>query len=136
MNIPKALLAVFVFVVAFTQCAQLSAQPDRRRVPRVVYKAPNNDSVVDLTGKNTLTFEWKGQPTPGGGRQSYRFRLFKGFEYGAIVTKEVDRDAYSVDVPAEKFESGATYSWQVEQRDASIMAWSLPDRWSFKVMKK
>ena len=65
------------------------------------------------------------------------FKLIKGFKYDFIVSEELGQDVYSIDVPADKFEDGVTYSWYVEQRDASKNIWSRHDTvWSFKVIKK
>ena len=114
----------------------LFAQSEKTRVPRVAYLSPERDSTVDLTGKNSLVLQWKNQPAPGGGREAFRFRLYKGFDYNAIVSQDLKQDVFSVEVPADKFEDGATYSWHVQQRDASSMSWSLFDTWTFTVSKK
>ena len=126
-----------VSILLMTMCAvSVYGVSDRQRVPRVRYILPEDDSTVDLTGKESLTFSWKGQPKPSGGRRTFRFSLYKGFGYGAVFTKDLDRDVYSVGVPADIFEDGAVYSWSVKQRDASNMFWSLFDSRSFKVVKK
>lgn len=108
----------------------------RDMVPRVSYLSPDDDSVIDLTGKSNLTFRWKNSTTPGGGRDSFRFKLIKGFDYDFVVSENLGQGIFSIDIPADKLEDGATYSWYVEQRDASLMVWSWHDRWSFKVLKK
>lgn len=105
-------------------------------VPNVAYITPDNDSVVDLTGKQGLTFRWKNQPVPGGGREAFRFRLVKGFGYNFIVSENLGQDVFLMEIPADKFEDGTTYSWYVQQRDASLMVWGWHDTWSFKVIKK
>ena len=114
-------IAVFmmVCVISIAAIGIASAQSERTRIPRVDYLEPNNDSVVDLTGKTALTFRWKNSTTPGGGRQAYKFGLYKGFEYGAIVSQNLKPDVYSVEVPANLFEDGATYSWHVQQQDGA-----------------
>jgi len=109
----------------------------RSDVPNVQFLLPDDEITIDLTGKPGITFKWKNAPVPGGGRDSYRFKLIKGFKYDFIVSEELGQDVFSIDVPAGKFEDGATYSWYVEQRDASLMVWSRHDTvWSFKVIKK
>ena len=114
----------------------LFAQSEKTRVPRVAYLSPERDSTVDLTGKNSMVFQWKNQPTPGGGREAFRFRLYKGFDYNAIASQDLKQDVFSAEVPADKLEDGVMYSWHVQQRDASNLSWSLFDTWTFTVSKK
>ncbi len=133
-NILAALIVIGALFVSLATVAH--AGSDRRKVPRVAYIEPDNDSVVDLGGKKSLTFRWKQQPMPGGGRVGFRFKLCKGFGYDFIVSEDTGPDVLSIDVPADKFEDGATYSWYVEQRDGSSMRWSLHDGWSFRVTKR
>ena len=42
---------------------------------------------------------------------------------------------FSFEVPADVFEPGVTYTWQVKQRDEWTRLWSRNHRWSFKVKK-
>jgi hypothetical protein len=134
----KKILAAALIAGILTVLPAAGADGAIRRtiVPRVAYLEPANDAVIDLAGKKTLTFSWKQQPIPSGGRMGFRFRLYKGFDYELIVKEELSGDVLSIDVPADKFEDGATYSWHVEQRDSANMLWSLHDRWSFKVANK
>jgi len=129
------LILLVGFIVAIF-CVNTFAGSERLRVPQVVYTEPDNDSVIDITGKPAVTFRWKSQPVPSGGRLGFRFKVFKGFDYELIAKEELGRDVFSVDVPAEKFVDGALYSWEVQQRDSGSMLWSLSTRWSFKVKKK
>ena len=109
----------------------------RSDVPNVPFLSPYDETTIDLTGKPGITFKWKNAPIPGGGRDAYRFKLIKGFKYDFIVSQELGQDVFSIDVPAEKFEDSTTYSWYVEQRDASLRIWSRHDTvWSFKAIKK
>lgn len=137
MRIKNMLIAVLVIGGLFVCLVTVAhAQSDRRKVPRVAYIEPDNDTVIDLSGKKSLTFRWKQQPIPGGGRAGFRFKLCKGFGYDFIVSEDTGPDVLSIDVPADKFEDGAMYSWYVEQRDGSSTRWSLHDSWSFKVFKR
>ena len=130
-------VAVIAGALAAFLTADAHASANRRTmVPRVAYLEPANDTVIDLSGKKALAFSWKRQPIPAGGREGFRFRLYKGFDYELIAKEELAGDVLSIDVPADKFEDGGTYSWHVEQRDGSGMLWSLHDTWSFKVTKK
>jgi hypothetical protein len=105
------------------------------KTPRVNYIVPKNDSEIDLTGKNYLTFRWKPTPRPQGGRRAYKFTLYKGFKYDVAFGAEVLRhDTYSIDIPCSKLENGIIYTWKVEQR-AAHGGWSADLRWSFKVKK-
>ena len=132
----KVMVLVLLSIFCVFAVSLVNAGDERFKVPRVAYLSPDNDSTVDLTGKDVLTFKWKAQPVPAGGVQNYKLVVYKGFSYDIAVKEEVDRDKYSVDVPATNFEDGAKYSWHVQQRDASNMIWSLFDSWSFKVIKK
>ncbi len=106
-------------------------------MPNVSFLSPDDESTIDLTDKPGITFKWKNSPVPGGGRDAYRFKLIKGFKYDFIVSEELGRGIFSIDVPADKFENGATYSWYIEQRDASLRIWSRHDTvWSFKVITR
>lgn len=135
----KKILAVTLISGILTVAFGMSADAGTNRrtmVPRVAYTGPENDTVIDLSDKKTLTFSWKQQPIPASGRDGFRFRLYKGFGYELIAKEELGRDVLSTDVPADKLENGLTYSWHVEQRDSSSMLWSLHDTWSFRVTKK
>lgn len=132
----KAIAFIAACAISAVMVCGLFAQSERTRIPRVEYLEPENDSVVDLAGKDSLLFRWTASAAPGGGRQAYRFRLYKGFEYGAIVSENLRPDVFSIKVPADKFEDGATYSWHVQQQDAANMWWGLFNTWSFKVSKK
>jgi len=132
----KIALLITVCVILTTMGAFVFAAGERDKVPAVVYLSPDNDSTVDLTGKDSLTFRWSGNPMPGGGRDCYRFKLIKGFGYNSIMTEQVGQGIFSIEVPADKFEDGQTYSWYVQQRSSSIGAWSRFAAWSFKAVKK
>ena len=132
----KMIAAISVLFICVSAVSMAIAGDDRFSVPRVVYTEPNNQTIVDLTGKDSLTFSWKSQPLPSGGRNSFRFRLYKGFSYDVVASVEVDQRTFSINMPSGKLEDGMTYSWHVQQRDDRSMIWSLYDTWSFKVLKK
>ncbi|MFH1593178.1 MAG: hypothetical protein ABID09_00600 [Candidatus Omnitrophota bacterium] len=125
---PLILAALFIATL-------VQAGGDRERTPKVPLLEPLNDAVVDLSGKESLLFRWKPSPRPGGGRIAYKFDLYKEFGYEAVFGEELEHDVYSIEVPVDKFENGALYSWQVKQRDARTRFWSMDHRWSFKVKK-
>lgn len=126
-----------LIVISLILVSSLYAEGRRSDVPNVPFLSPEDETVIDLAGKPGITFKWKNTPVPGGGREAYRFKLIKGFKYDFIVSEELSPGTYSIDVPSDKFEDGVTYSWYVEQRDASLNIWSRHDTvWSFKVIKR
>ncbi len=128
---------IILMMVTLSLCAISYAAGRRSDVPNVPFLSPDDETTIDLTGKSGITFKWKNSPIPGGGRETFRFKLIKGFKYDFIVSEELGRDVYSIDIPADKFEDGVTYSWYVEQRDASLNVWSRHDTvWSFKTIKR
>jgi len=134
----RKFLIVTVLAAAATVMAigNARAGDDRFKVPRVAYSEPKNQSTVDLTGKKTLTFRWNPVPMPAGGRETFRFKIYKGFSYDILVSQDIDSRTFSIDIPSDKFVGGQTYTWRVQQRDSQSMIWSLYDTWSFKVLAK
>ena len=132
----KGITAILVTIALLAAAGNAYAGDDRFRVPRVAYVEPQDQSTVDLTKSNIMTFRWNPVPAPAGGREAFRFKVFKGWSYDSIVSQEIDSRTFSVDVPADKFEDGQLYTWRVQQRDSSNMIWSLYDTWSFKVKKQ
>lgn len=131
------ILMTTLIVLTAPDLSVFAGESKRDMVPNVPFLSPDDESTIDLTGKPGITFKWKSVPVPGGGRDSYRFKLIKGFKYDFIVSEQLKQGVFSIDIPADKFEDGTTYSWYVEQRDASLMVWSRHDTvWSFKVIKK
>lgn len=109
---------------------------DSGSVPKVVYTKPADGSTLDLTGEDKVVFEWQMVPIPGGNRESYKFVLFKGYGHEEVSSLTIDPRTFRVEVPADKFESGASYRWYVKQRDARTLVWSQHDSWYFEVAKK
>lgn len=105
-------------------------------VPRVIYSSPKDGSEVDLSGKEALHFEWQMVPIPSGGRDSYRFTLYKKDGYEVLFREKIDSRTFSIDIKSEKFENETIYRWSVKQRDAKTMIWSNYDTWYFKVIRK
>ena len=132
----KIILSIFISFIFVNVASVAGAGDDRFSVPRPAYLEPGNQTVVDLTGKDSLTFSWKPQPIPSGGRNSFRIRLYQGFSYEVIASLDVDQRTFLINIPSDKLEDGMTYSWHVQQRDDRSMIWSLFDTWSFKVVKK
>ena len=109
---------------------------DSGSVPKVIYAKPADGSVLDLTGKDKVVFEWQMVPIPSGGREAYKFVLFKGGGYEEVSSQTIDPRTFSVQAPADKFEPGTSYRWYVKQRDAMTLVWSQHDSWYFSVIKK
>lgn len=130
-------LTLIFAAVIVSPSTMLFAGGRRSDVPNVQFLSPDDETTIDLTEKPGITFKWRNAPVPGGGRDAYRFKLIKGFKYDFIVSEELGRVVFSIDVPADKFEDGVIYSWYVEQRDSSLGIWSRHDTvWSFKVIKR
>ncbi|MDD5019348.1 MAG: hypothetical protein PHH75_00265 [Candidatus Omnitrophica bacterium] len=107
--------------------------PDLAPEPQLLEPA---GEVVDLTGKQTLTFKWSPFVGRMWERQYYDFRLYKGrdrVEDAQMIVKQVPKDQYSVVIDAKVFEDGQAYTWglkQVYMDRKSEQAYS-----SFKVKK-
>ena len=134
----KVIFSALIFAAVIVALCTVSFAGGRRSdVPNVPFLSPDDETTIDLTGKPGITFKWKSAPLPAGGRDSYRFKLIKGFKYDFIISEELGQGVFSIDVPIDKFEDGVTYSWYVEQRDSSLRVWSRHDTvWSFKVIKR
>lgn len=130
------LLALFLLLPHLAEGRGGGMEGDSGSVPKVVYMRPVDESNMDLTGKDKILFEWNMLPIPSGGREIYKFTLFKGNGYERILSQEVNSRTFSIEVPADKFEPGETYRWYVKQRDARTLVWSQHDNWYFKVVKK
>jgi len=117
-------------------CCEMSFEVGIPRTPAVVYQRPDNGEKVDLTGKDKLTFSWKMVLLPAGGREAYKFTLYRGDGYDVVVSQTIDPRTFSIDVPADKFEAGTRYRWKVKQRDSRTFDWSRADNWYFTVIKK
>ncbi len=131
----KALITtIMLFCVMFTaQARDLSAYRESLFVPRVAYLNPDNGAEIELGGRSSIVFSWKMVPIPAGGRDSYKFTLYKGDGYDVVASVVLGPETFSFDVPASKFEPGKRYRWQVKQRDARTMEWSAYDSWYFQV---
>ncbi|MBN1353594.1 MAG: hypothetical protein JW994_02850 [Candidatus Omnitrophica bacterium] len=128
-------LTLIMLIAALLNAAAFAGTDRRNQTPKVRYIKPANDSVVDLTGRESLVFTWKPTPKPGGGRTAYRFELFKDFGYEVVEDVTLEHDIYAAEVDADKLINGAAYSWQVKQRDRKTHVWSMDNRWGFKVKK-
>ena len=126
--IPFLLISVFVTTLAM-------AVGRRGDTPQPRCIGPKNEAIVDLTGKESLLFSWKSNPVPSGGRMAYKFDLYKDYGYEVVESEQLDAKVFSIEVPADKFENGALYTWQVKQRDYHTRIWSRDYRWSFTVKK-
>ena len=128
-------IALILILFVFSTFISAEAVGRRYNTPTVKYIQPKSQSVVDITGKNSITFMWKRLPRPANGRENYKFELFKDYGYDRIINEILEHDVDSVEIPADKFENGQTYTWQVKQRDQKTRVWSMDKRWSFTVKK-
>lgn len=128
----RILLFLFPLVL---MAATVWAGSNMQSTPKVRYRYPKNEAVVDLRGEKNLTFKWKSSPAPGGGRSAFRFELYKGFTYDSVLREELEPTVLKMKVPAETFEPGQIYSWQVKQRGEKTRDWSADNIWTFEVVK-
>jgi len=75
---------------------------DSGSVPKVIYIKPVDGSVLDLTGKDKVVFEWRMVPIPGGNRETYKFVLFKGYSYEEVSSQIIDPGTFRTEVSADK----------------------------------
>ncbi len=130
------LLALLLLVPCLAEGTGGGMEGDSGSVPKVIYTKPADGSVLDLAGKDKIVFEWQMVPIPSGGRETYKFVLFKGGGYEEVSSQTIDPRTFLAEVPADKIESGASYRWYVKQRDAKTLVWSQYDSWYFEVIKK
>lgn len=130
------LLVTFFLLPCLAEGIGGGMEGDSGSVPKVVYSRPADGSVLDLTDKNNVVFEWQMVPIPSGGRETYKFVLLKAVGYEEVSSRTVDPRTFLAEVPADKFEAGTRYRWYVKQRDSKTLVWSQYDSRYFKVAKK
>jgi len=130
------LSALLLFAPCLAEGIGVGMEGDSGSVPKVIYIRPADGSVLDLTGKDVIVFEWQKVPIPGGNREVYKLVLLKGYGYEVVFSQTIDPRTFSAQVPVDKFEAGTNYRWHVKQRDAKTLVWSQYDNWYFKVAKK
>ena len=138
MKIRKMILlsALLILLSSLAEGIGGGMEGDSGSVPKVIYTKPPDGSVLDLTGKDNVVFEWQMVPIPSGNREAYKFVLFKGDGYEEVSSQAIDPRTFRAEVPADKFEPGVSYRWYVKQRDAKTLVWSQYDSWYFEVVKK
>ncbi|MDD3904900.1 MAG: hypothetical protein PHS46_00025 [Candidatus Omnitrophica bacterium] len=90
MNKAIFLSGIIIATIALSLTSNAYAIDDRLEVPRVAYDEPKDQSVIDLSQENKLTFKWNMVPMPAGGREVFRFRVYKGFSYDVLVSEDLD----------------------------------------------
>jgi len=137
--IPKYTLLITIFLSSIITISHSDRAEGRigtvNRVPEVRYESPEDEAEVDLKNKEALTFTWRPTPIPAGGREGYRFKVFKGTGYDEIADETLGPRTFSIKIPAGKFKNEQTYSWQVQQRSRWQPKWSRDVFWTFKVRK-
>ncbi|MDD5681130.1 MAG: hypothetical protein PHI59_07805, partial [Candidatus Omnitrophica bacterium] len=63
---------------------------DSGSVPKVIYIKPADGSILDLTGKDKVVFEWQMVPIPSGNRENYKFVLLKRVGYEEVSSQTID----------------------------------------------
>jgi len=129
----KKLLSLTLIFITLTAPAGAWMRGTGDYTPEVRYASPKDESTVELKEQSGVIFRWQPTPIPSGNRAYYKFELFKDYGYERIVVETLSPRVFSIEIPADKFESGATYTWRVRQRDEWTRLWSRGRRWSFKV---
>ncbi len=121
-----------LFLIAMAVCGPVYAGGRRgqQAPPRLFEPAEQ----ADLSGKNELLFRWGNE---GGGSEisEYQFKLYKGtqtVEAGLIKAETLPASKDRLSVPAELFENGQTYTWQIRGTGSSK---TRPAYTNFKVKK-
>lgn len=104
---------LLVLAVSFTMISPAFAGGRRglQPAPRLMEPAEN----ADLTGKTELLFRW-GEEGDRSQIQEYQFKLYKGtetVEKGLIKAVTVPAREDRLALPADLFEDGQTYAWQL-----------------------
>ncbi len=71
---------------------------------------------IDLSGHASLQFKWK--QVDSARTDHYEFRLYKGYdmlESTLILKRDIPRDEYPFELPAENFALGQVYTWSLKQ---------------------
>ena len=106
----RALILIVLLVLAAAPTEANQRRMGELPAPRLV--EPSDRAKLDKDG---VLFRWTNE---GGDRNFYDFRLYKGpqtVESSLILKEQLPRGHAWIKVPAEKFESGGTYSWSVKQ---------------------
>ena len=111
---------VLFFVVFFIFAGLIPVQMD---LIEIANGQPNNVGTptllaptgkVDLTGKETLKFQWTNGLEGTLFKDYYDFRVYKGSETNnetLIYKEQVPASTFKTEVNADLFEKGAVYSW-------------------------
>ncbi len=91
--------------------------------------------VADLTGKNSLDFQWSDDNPIE--TEGYEFKLYKGYnmdESGLISNENLSSNTTSLKISSDKFEDGQAYTWSIK-RIANCGRKSDPAYNSFRIKK-
>ena len=111
----KRLSTLILLAALFSTSAFAGSQVRRTGLDVPNLKAPTEKAVIH--GSAPLEFRWdaKGDQT---NLEYYDFRLYKGhktLDSGLFFKEKVSRAQSSIQIPADKFEDGQTYTWSVKQ---------------------
>lgn len=124
-----------VLVLLFiTGLIAVSVQAGGRRSQQAPPRLFEPTERADLRGKNELLFRW-GNEGGGSGISEYQFKLYKGtqtVESGLMRAETLPASKDRFSVPAELFENGQTYTWQMRGTGS---AKTRPAYTNFKVEK-
>lgn len=136
MKIKIIVIFAIIFFVAGYAHARRAGGP-AGYVPQPKLLSPVSEE-IDLTGKNTLSFEWGRHGGSAAQRWYYDFRLYKGRQAIAdnLICKErVAPNIYKIEIPKDSFEEGGVYTWTLRQVHTKGLK-SMESTYSFKVIRK
>ncbi len=124
-------LCLLILIVALTAAPAYAGGRKGLQPPPRLYEPTEN---ADLRGKSELLFRWDS----AGDRSvisDYQFKLYKGtqtVEAGLIKAETIPASKDRISLPAEMFESGQTYTWQIRGTGSGK---TRPAYTNFKVQK-
>ncbi len=108
------------------------------RVPSPVLVAPVGET-LDISGQKTVKFSWKPAHTPYD-VYCYLFRIYlenDTSQNGAVYREQVSGLHTEIEVPADLFKDGKTYTWCLKQvNSAQQLLFSDAVHHTFRVIKK
>ena len=112
----RRLAALLLIAAVFSVPAYAGGRRGQSAPPQLLEPSEH----ADLHGKTELLFRWRGE---GGSEISdYQVKLYKGtqtVEAGLIKAETIPSKQDRLSLPAELFENGQTYTWQMRGTGAA-----------------
>ena len=126
----RRIFAGFLIAFLFTVPAEAGGRRGLQAPPTLHEPSEH----ADLRGKNELLFRW-GSEGDRSVISEYQFKLYKGtqtVESGLIKAETVPASKDRISLPADLFENGQTYTWQIRGTGSGK---TRPSYTNFKVEK-